>query len=211
MSNGLFDSLYKNIPTNVRLFGESIIGKTQPITNKDFTQEELNYIQSQVAAQEEKNKRRQKLLEEGTPQITDPKLRKVFEKELETYKRTENKTNISYQNYPSGLSAADTTWWDAFVKSISSPEFNVATSLGQYTAIKDSTGKLVVIDTYNWDNEKKLIEEKLKNKDYKGILNLLVDSPQSALATIMSSFLPGRKREVRLEFENPNKNPLLGK
>jgi hypothetical protein len=209
MNDGLFSSLYKQIPTNIRLLGESIVGKTDPITAKDFTAEELAYIQKQVSEQETKNKEKMNLLQQGIPQITDPKLKKIFEKDLATYKNTENKTNISYTNYPQGLSAADTNWWDAFVKSISSPEFNVATSLGQYTAIKDSSGNMVIVDKYNWDNEKKLIEEKLKNKDYRGILSLLTDSPQSTLATLMSSFLPSRQREVKIEFVNPNVNPLL--
>jgi hypothetical protein len=209
MNDGLFSSLYKQIPTNIRLLGESIVGKTDPITAKDFTAEELAYIQKQVSEQETKNKEKIYLLQQGIPQITDPKLKKIFEKDLATYKNTENKTNISYTNYPQGLSAADTNWWDAFVKSISSPEFNVATSLGQYTAIKDSSGNMVIVDKYNWDNEKKLIEEKLKNKDYRGILSLLTDSPQSTLATLMSSFLPSRQREVKIEFVNPNVNPLL--
>jgi hypothetical protein len=209
MNDGLFSSLYKQIPTNIRLLGESIFGKTDPITAKDFTAEELAYIQKQVSEQETKNKEKMNLLQQGIPQITDPKLKKIFEKDLATYKNTENKTNISYTNYPQGLSAADTNWWDAFVKSISSPEFNVATSLGQYTAIKDSSGNMVIVDKYNWDNEKKLIEEKLKNKDYRGILSLLTDSPQSTLATLMSSFLPSRQREVKIEFVNPNVNPLL--
>jgi hypothetical protein len=38
------EALYKKIPTNMRIFGENLFGSTDPITQKDFTNDELVQI-----------------------------------------------------------------------------------------------------------------------------------------------------------------------
>jgi len=48
-------SLYKAIPTNVRLLGEFIAGKDTPITEKDFTQEELKAMSGAVERAKSRN------------------------------------------------------------------------------------------------------------------------------------------------------------
>ena len=48
-------SLYKAIPTNVRLLGEFIAGKDTPITEKDFTEEELKAMSDAVERAKSRN------------------------------------------------------------------------------------------------------------------------------------------------------------
>jgi len=52
--NGL-PGLYHKIPTNIRLFMEQVIGKDSPITEQDFTEEELEVMRDRMMAQEARN------------------------------------------------------------------------------------------------------------------------------------------------------------
>ena len=64
-------SLYKAIPTNVRLLGEFIAGKDTPITEKDFTQEELKAMSDAVERAKSRNAEHEaelkRRIEAGTP------------------------------------------------------------------------------------------------------------------------------------------------
>lgn len=56
MANGDgLPSLYPKIPTNIRLFMEQVIGKDSPITEQDFTEEELEVMRDRMMAQEARN------------------------------------------------------------------------------------------------------------------------------------------------------------
>ena len=43
------------IPTNVRLFGEYLLGEESPITEKDFTPEELSEMLRLIEEQDKRN------------------------------------------------------------------------------------------------------------------------------------------------------------
>ena len=64
-------SLYKAIPTNIRLLGEFIAGKDTPITEKDFTEEELKAMSDAVERAKSRNAEHEaelrRRIEAGTP------------------------------------------------------------------------------------------------------------------------------------------------
>jgi hypothetical protein len=200
MENGLFSSLYKKIPTNIRLAGEQVFGVSSPITEKDFTPEELSVIRQQIASKDATNAARETLLKQGlkewTPDYSES-LKEIVQKELKSYTSTKGKTAITYDEYTAGPN--DFGWIDSVKQSFKSPEFRVATSLGQYVGIKQPDGSIKVLDEYDWDNERKLIS-KLKKEDYPRFIKNILQNPQSTIATIMASLYPTKKRKVEINL-----------
>jgi hypothetical protein len=68
-------SLYKAIPTNVRLLGEFIAGKDSPITEEDFTEEELKAMADAVERAKSRNTEHEaelrRRIEQGTPFVAE--------------------------------------------------------------------------------------------------------------------------------------------
>jgi hypothetical protein len=199
MEQGLFSSLYKKIPTNIRLVGEGLFGKTSNITEKDFSPEELFFIRKQIEEKEAVNALRQSKLKSGLNEMTPEyeNLREMFEKELKSYQNTQNRTAIKYKDYNVGPD--DYGWINSIKQSFQNPEFRVATSLGQYVGIRQPDGSLKIVDQYNWDNEKKLLN-KLKPEDYSTFVKYIVSNPAATLATIMSSLYPTKSRKVEINL-----------
>lgn len=213
---GLFDILYKAIPTNVRLVGEQIAGVSKPITEKDFTAEELAVIRQQIQEQEVANAERQTQLQEAIPEFNKEQyknqpsyqnIKSLVQKELDSYLKSQNKTAINYDNY--SVNPGDLGWLDSLKQTIKNPEFRVSTSLGQYVGLRNSDGSLTVVDKYNWDNEKKLLNS-LKKEDYGNFVTEVLKNPAATLATALAKFMPEQKaREVKINIEDPSyKDPF---
>lgn len=138
-SEGGIGELYKKIPTNLRLFGEYLAGVESPITEKDFTTEELDLIRNQIIAQKINN------------EVLEDEYRKAGDADaVETFKTTRGRTSVSpYDIQESGLPRTKTTFgrsylsggsgsvdkgWEDALRSLDDPRYTVATSLGKYTA-----------------------------------------------------------------------------
>jgi hypothetical protein len=204
MEQGLFSSLYKKIPTNIRLVGEGLFGKTSNITEKDFTPEELSIIRKQIEEKEIINAGKEARLKAGLNEMTpeyEP-LREMFEKELKSYQTTQGKTSVNYNDY--NVSPHDYGWIDSIKQSFKNPEFRVSTSLGQYVGIRQPDGSLKVVDEYNWDNERKLLN-KLKPEDYPTFVKNILSDPASTVATIMASLYPTKSRKVEINLPKKDK------
>jgi hypothetical protein len=217
MADGLFNTIYKKIPTNIRLVGEQLAGVSKPITEKDFSPEELSFIRSQIESQEKKNIQKQTSLENSLPEFDKEQYRNqpsyqnvksLVQKELDTYLKSQGKTAINYNNYLQN--PGELGWIDSVKKSFTSPEFRVSTSLGQYVGIRNPDGTLSVVDKYNWDNEKKLLSS-LQKSDYPDFLKEVLTNPASTLATALARFMPETKeRKVNIKLENPNYQDPFG-
>ena len=138
-SEGGIRELYKKIPTNLRLFGEYLAGVESPITEKDFTEDELDVIRNQIVAQKINN------------EVLEDEYRKAGDADaVETFEKTRGRTSVSpYDIQESGLPTTKTTFgrsylsggsgavdkgWEESLKSLNDPSYTVATSLGKYTA-----------------------------------------------------------------------------
>jgi hypothetical protein len=217
MAEGLFDTLYKSIPTNIRLVGEQIAGVSKPITEKDFSPEELSFIRNQIEAQEKQNLQKQQSLASSLPEFDKEQyknqpsyqnVKSLVQKELDSYLKSQGKTAITYNNYLEN--PGDLGWIDSLKKSFTSPEFRVSTSLGQYVGIRNPDGSLSVVDKYNWDNEKKLLNS-LKKSDYPDFVKEILTNPASTIATALAKFMPVTKeRKVNIKLENPNYQDPFG-
>ena len=138
-SEGGIGELYKKIPTNLRLFGEYLAGVESPITEKDFTEDELDVIRNQIIAQKINN------------EVLEDEYRKAGDADaVETFEKTRGRTSVSpYTIQESGLPTSKTTFgrsyisggsgavdkgWEEALKSLNDPSYMVATTLGKYTA-----------------------------------------------------------------------------
>jgi hypothetical protein len=138
-SEGGIGELYKKIPTNLRLFGEYLAGVESPITEKDFTTEELDLIRNQIIAQKINN------------EVLEDEYRKAGDADaVETFETTRGRTSVSPydiqesglprtkktfgRSYLSGGSGAVDKGWEDALRSLDDPRYTVATSLGKYTA-----------------------------------------------------------------------------
>lgn len=192
----ILEDLYKLIPTNARLYGESLLGSTSPITEKDFTPSELAVMREMYQKQKQANDAKMQQYKEGIPQIKDEKLREQLLQKLKTYEDTKNKTSISYDEYPENRSVVDTTGLAGLYKSFTDPYYTVSTSLGRYNVMETPTGPQVV-DNYNWDNELKMIESLPKEK----LNEMSLQSIENALAKIAAHLKPSTNRPVNIKLE----------
>jgi len=120
----MFEELYKQLPTNVRLYLEYLTGKDTPITEEDFTQDELEYMVNQL------NKR------DAAPTFDE-----IFDKN----------SSVPVNAYYSEA-VYDPENIGRFLETLQTPEYRVQTSLGEYTGLKDDSGNFnKIVDAYNFN------------------------------------------------------------
>jgi len=146
-------SLYKKIPTNIRLFMEQMFGADSPITEEDFTAEELEAIRRQITEQQRKNTIREENIRNNTEryEIAGKEFRRFSDdfdrrRALDSYERTRNRTSVN----PYSLSGYREPG-GAIRKSFTSPGYNIATTLGKYRAEQGEEGVTTIQDTYDWN------------------------------------------------------------
>ena len=187
---GLFDAL---IPTNARIFLDTLSGNTKTITESDFSKEELDVLRSIYKETKKKNKTaEQELIKKAA--ITEKEYNKNPETslvevpnsyggftmeqqtlpysqfikkvntDLDTYTKTRNKTSVGYYDYPDGNGAPTfDSWLDAITKSYSDPVYRMKTVLGSFNVMDTKEGPKIV-DNYNFD--KRDFYQKYQNVDF---------------------------------------------
>ena len=199
-------SLYKSLPTNMRLLGEYIFGVDTPITAKDFKPEELAFIRQQVAQQQQQNMMQEQKLRgevdflQQQPQATsglrlaNPKktLEEVLS-DLDTYDTTRGTTAIT-DPYKRNRDVVDQGYFSSLGKSFTDPQYNVATSLGKYVA-KEDDGGLRITDTYDFNPKERKLPGGL------AALKNVANSPE-VLFEYLANMLERNPRPVDLYLED---------
>jgi hypothetical protein len=159
--------IYKKIPTSVRLFVEFIAEKEGPITNEDFTPEELDNILEHVKNQDLENIKNETELRKALvsaketykewedtdikPERKETILNRItsnikgVEKDLKTYADTDDKLSVNSYDFYDDSGVLKT----AELLSNSSG-YNIQTSLGMFTAYKNDDDTITIRDKYNW-------------------------------------------------------------
>ena len=159
-------SLYGALPTNMRLFAEYMAGKEEPITERDFTAEELEFIRQQIAQQQQQNIKQEQALQyradflQQLPQRTsglrlanpEKELQEVLS-DLSTYDRTRGTTAIT-DPYKEANQVVDQGYFSSLGKSFTDPQYNVATSLGKYVATDEGNG-MRITDSYDFNKKER--------------------------------------------------------
>ena len=188
----MFEKLYQQLPTNVRLYLEFLAGKDSPITEQDFTRDELEYMVNQL------NKRN-----------ASPTFDELFDE----------KSSVPVNAYYSEA-VYDPENIGRFLETLQTPEYRVQTSLGEYTGLKDDEGNFKrIVDAYNF-NEADLPEllqlSRGRNQGEYGvtITDVLsaLDRPQLAAELFARYVRPEHSRDVNInipeEIVNVNRTGL---
>jgi hypothetical protein len=153
-------SLYRKLPTNMRLLAENLFGVDTPITEEDFKPEELEFMREQIADYKTRN----------IPKPLYRKTSKGWENVPQTYEHT-GRTAITNPYTPPGgwwaknpdgtmtftggnADVVDQPWGASLYKSFTDPQYNVATSLGKYVA-EDYEGGMRIKDTYDFNKQQR--------------------------------------------------------
>lgn len=159
--------LYKKIPTNMRLFGESLVGVKDPITEKDFTREELNAMRRQIIeAQDRSNNMEAYLNAQLQEELDNPSgyygkangkdvTREQYiadlNRKINSFEKTRNKTSVDpYGRNNTSDAGVGGGFLETMDRSFNSPEYNISTTLGRYNAYQNPDNSMTVKDRYDW-------------------------------------------------------------
>ena len=209
--------LYKKIPTNIRLYGESMVGVDSPITEEDFTTEELEYMRSQIAAKQAHNLEREKAItKNGLEQewkaakvvgegddmhieyeyenVSAEELRARRDKKLQSFDDTRGKTSISMMDY----THEDESILSSFNED---PAYRIWSSLGRYNAFDTPEGGVKISDIYDWDGFEDVIKQKGNAGNVKDILLYLASGQIRQAAGLLARVLAtDKKRDVNINL-----------
>lgn len=142
------------LPINIQLFLDSLIGKTTPVTEKDFYPSDIEFLRkfgdrtygAATTAARENRLADIELNERGYLPQTQARLvdsAQVYQPKL--------KKQVTYKNYTKDL-PDDNMWLDSVRKSFTDPAFRVSTSLGSF-GMEDKGDYYRVYDKYNWNGD----------------------------------------------------------
>lgn len=125
------DSLYKKaVPAQIRTFVETLAGKKDPITEKDFTPDELEQIRSAVRHAQ-----------------TKPSRTQAYNKEKKQYEYIQPRRDVvDYEDYNLGKSIGRRDW-NAL------PEASARNTLGRFRFQKTPDGRTIAIDKYDFEDD----------------------------------------------------------
>ncbi|MGI9358245.1 MAG: hypothetical protein ACR2ON_02460 [Paracoccaceae bacterium] len=196
---GIMAGLYKKIPTNMRLLTENLVGVDRPITNKDFTNDELVEMAFLAQKQREVNAKREKFFKEQQQFDVYPEQKDKTEKRLQSFENTRGKTSVdpyrTVGNEPivSGRKV-DKGYFDSIISSFTDPRYGVATTLGKYN-VQQTPEMDVIKDTYNFNKA----ERNLPSNPIQALQRMVI-SPEIA-GEYLANILGTKDRPVNIELK----------
>lgn len=214
MEEGLAEKLYKKVPVNIRSLGASVAGDKSQITENDFSEKELQYIQQLYLNKTKKNddnleKYKERLAsyngkteglqwerKDGELVDTSSQMLDKIKKAIKSYENTKNTTSIDYEDY-TNYTPENAGWYTQLKNSFSDdPSHRIKTTLGRFKVVKNKDGSLVAVDNYNWN--------KTKNKTstaetVKGLADSLLE-PEKLANGLIRTFSPEIDREVYIRL-----------
>lgn len=199
------------LPTNVRLLLSSLSGEKSPITNADFTDDELNTLKGVYASRKGINDRRMtptlsppEVYNQNPYQkdIFDPKSGKMSYDEYvqseydrtKSYKKNPNKTSIGYNDYAEGLGGDSATGGNVFnlLRKLYNPSYNLATTIGAAN-VYDMGDRAQLRDVYDFDTS----SAQYKNRPFQ--LSDLWNNPLEVVDRYASQ--QGISRPVQIDWQ----------
>ena len=178
------------IPAQVRTFTETLVGKRDPITEKDFTEAELKQARDAVIKSRERQTGKRFIKEEGN------KLARQHYDPTVDYKDYGKVMNNTRQDFNVGSNAA------------------MRNTLGRFKYEKTPEGRLIATDTYDFkDDLVKQVPGIPRTKDYEGLSTIekvgklakdSFDSEAGGLKTLPSrvgnAFIGADGRPVKIDL-----------
>ena len=223
------------VPTNVRLFGEYLLGEQSPITEKDFTPQELSEMLRMVQEQESRNVQEEANLQSSlaayqrnletfdpsknlvqdekgnlVPKYTEKEYNEEIQKNIKDIERKldsyEKTRNKTAVGYrDERTDPAGLKIVDAISKSFTSPAYNIETSLGNFSAHKNKDGTVSIKDTYDFLGYGYDKPVKISMSDFLKSLPLAITRPEAFGTLLSRAFLADRKRDVDITLDTKAK------
>lgn len=217
MSDDIFSKGWKLVPTNMRLYAEGMAGKKTPITNEDFTPEELAtmraIVDKKAAANVAENAHNQRMLSTpptkeqyaqfpnqvsvgGQPLQAVPYEKYIAQRYDNLVQRPVQPTQripVQYGDYSAQTGRGDMPdTADQVKSSFTSPEFQLSTSLGRFVAHAQPSGDWNVEDTYHW------ADPRIARRTLPQALSMGLQGVGDYLATLRSNLIGPVERPVRV-------------
>ena len=207
------------LPANIKEFGKTVFGSTEPITEKDLTAEDLNFLKNQVQAKKRENETKKEMYETFTKEELDrlklgPKyvmpneaesIKKRLQenqKKIESFEKTKGKTSVSYSDYPafSQIDTQEWPFWKSLKQSFTDPGYRMQTLLGRYNAYDNKDGTVTIVDKYDWNDRgfKGLIADKGRVLDAAKALVTSGFNPEVMGNIFIRTIMPHVSRDVRI-------------
>jgi len=190
VSPSKFTALVSNLPTNFKLLTEFMLGKNKPININDFTKDELVSIITLAEKQEENklNVKNRKL--KGQP---------------------ENITTVSgydlkgrTKTFPDWVE--NNPYFTAMANSLSSPDYQVRTSLGKYD-VEETPSSLIVKDAYDMNIKQRDLPKIGDRKNLSKILDYMRVDPEMAGEFISNIIRPNQNDSRKFDLVIPKRKP----
>ena len=190
VSPSKFTTLVSNLPTNFKLLTEFMLGKDKPININDFTKNELVSIITLAEKQEENklNVKNRKL--KGQP---------------------ENVTTVSgydlkgrTKTFPDWVE--NNPYFTVMANSLSSPDYQVRTSLGKYD-VEETPSSLIVKDAYDMNIKQRDLPKVGDRKNLSKILDYMRVDPEMAGEFISNIIRPNPKDSRKFDLVIPKRKP----
>ena len=213
---GLLSSVYKKIPANMRIFAETLFGEEGPITEADYSEEDLQFLRreydkkkaedlkdEEFARYQLANTQEGDLLTFKDGKIVDStdKLRAEREEDVAYYDRTKGKTHMAPYDYASEEYDHEGNWVSSTMQSFQDPSYRAGTSLGRFYVVQQDDGSVRIEDTYDWTKAPKDISL----TQWLGIVGAL-KSPEQVGNVIMRLFMPDTARDVNIKLPESEGN-----
>tara|TARA_R110000764_G_C10868877_1_gene367555 strand:+ start:41 stop:748 length:708 start_codon:yes stop_codon:yes gene_type:complete len=223
------------IPTNARLFGEYVLGKQSPITEKDFTPQELSQMLRMIEQQDTRNTEKEKdlqrslasyqrnletfepsenLVQDKKGNLVPKYTEKEYNKEIQNNIKTVERQLASYEKTRDKTAVgyrkerADPEGLkliDALSQSFTSPAYNIETTLGHFSARKNKDGTVSIKDTYDFLGYGNTKPVKFSMSDFIKALPSAITKPEAFGTLLSRAFLADRKRDVDITLDSKAK------
>lgn len=168
---GLLRSLYNRIPVNARLMVEYGLGRTAPITERDFAPSDLQAIKRQATAQRmalgeqyARNRSAQESMNPLNAAMYDPvaamsgespqnifaRRSQELAQQVADYERRRELGRTPVMKYEPAAGQIDEQSWGNVLQGLSNPDMRIGTSLGRYTVVETPRGQMAV-DRYDFN------------------------------------------------------------
>lgn len=233
-NEGLFSRLYKAaVPVNARMALEHFTGTTAPITEKDFTPEELAALRKAILGTQqlnadreaayranlkktkkeyEKNPEYRFSLDPDAPQARAPipyeQWKAIQEKAVASYEKNRDKTSFGYGSYDvkSGDNAAPIgqNWLDAAYQSYTDPSFRMAATIGSANYFNKAGQTPYVEDSYKFKSHPEAYGDTSKMSTM-DLISRFGSTPGTLLELLASRFAPQQRPvHISLPPEEPS-------
>lgn len=217
--------MYHKLPSNMRIFAEQLFGVDGPITEQDFSTEELAAMRRMIEDTERKNTEKEaqerQLLqlfednpverelawyrERGFSEQDVAEIRDSYEQHraeqaarVASYDNSRGRTAVYpyfYYDYRGYNDGSGPLWLQAVKDSFVSPEYNLATSIGSFVAQHNPDGSISINDLYDWTDVGEVTAE-----DILSSLPHIMTKPEALGNTIMRLVKPEKPREFKIKL-----------